>query len=541
MKYITATIDAGGKLVCNLDYYTDAEGKTQFFPLIQGSVNYYAFRLITNNLPDEWRDILQAQNNRWVIFQNTHLEDGKNTTAMPLTPVNDRGMVYLQAVIPSYILAKPGVLSITILFSLGETIKTLATVSQNESDFEPLRILPANDTLDKAILSGITIEDKTIYHQLIGTLLGGSNGQVLQKNSASGTMGYTWVDGSKLSQGIIFGGYVIPYKVKGTEGTEGTDTIYALAEITPSARTTIFGEGSTETQLILLNQASAGDRIDNILSRGWAQCTNMQFLARESVNSSDGLNASLNDYLVSDGEKWNIVPAVDKTVIERIVADSYVPWNYGSNAGDTEKTVNMVNISGNAGSANKVNNTLTIGTLKFDGSSDQTVESIDGALLTDKTIDSSKLADNVSEVYIPWKYGGGSEEAVQINISGNAGSANKVNNELTIGDQTFDGSQPVVISAQTLATLLDTYANAYIDTPNLRDLSVASGKIGKGAVVSDKLADGAVITRTLAKNAVTYDKLDGEGMKSRLLRIGTGNRAPEASDASSFDLWVQWF
>ena len=69
MKYITATIDAGGKLVCNLDYYTDSEGKTQFFPLIQSSVNYYAFRLITNNLPDEWRDILQAKNNRWVIFR----------------------------------------------------------------------------------------------------------------------------------------------------------------------------------------------------------------------------------------------------------------------------------------------------------------------------------------------------------------------------------------------------------------------------------------------------------------------------------------
>lgn len=538
MKYITATIDAGGKLVCNLDYYTDSEGKTQFFPLIQSSVNYYAFRLITNNLPDEWRDILQAQNNRWVIFQNTHLEDGKNTTAMPLTLVNDRGMAYLQAVIPSYILAKPGVLSITILFSLGETIKTLATVSQNESDFEPLRILPANDTLDKAILSGITIEDKTIYHQLIGTLLGGSNGQVLQKNSASGTMGYTWVDGSKLSQGIVFGGYITSYKV---EGAEGTSTIYALAEITPSARTTIFGEGSTETQLILLNQASAGDRINNILSRGWAQCTNIQFLARESVNSSDGLNVSLNDYLVSDGEKWNIVPAVDKTVIERIVADSYVPWNYGSNAGDTKKTVNMVDISGNAGSADKVNHFIDIAGAKFDGHEDIVVSSIKGEWLDDGSVKASKLNADVSNVYIPWGYDGGSQDAVKINISGNAGSANKVNNKLTIGEQMFDGSQPVVISAQTLATLLDTYANAYIDTPNLRDLSVASGKIDKGAIVSDKLADGAVITRTLAKNAVTYDKLDGEGMKSRLLRIGTGNRAPEASDASSFDLWVQWF
>ena len=533
MKYITATIDAGGKLVCNLDYYTDSEGKTQFFPLLQSSVNYYGFRLITNNLPDEWRDILQAQNNRWVIFQNTHLEDGKNTTAMPLTPVNDRGMVYLQAVIPSYILAKPGVLSITILFALGETIKQLSTVSQNESDFEPLRILPSNDTIDKAILSGITIEDKTIYHQLIGTLLGGSDGQVLQKNSASGTMGYTWVDGSKLSPGIIFGGYVAPYELEGT--------IYALAEITPSARTTIFGEGSTETQLILLNQATASDRINDILSRGWSQCTNMQFLVRKSVNSTDGLSASLNDYLVSDGEKWNIVPAVDKTVIERIVADSYVPWNYGSNAGDTKKTVNMVDISGNAGSANKVNCSLTIGPVKFDGSEDKTVESIDGAWLTAKTVDKEKLADDVSQVYIPWSYDGGSQDAVKINISGNAGTATKVKNQLEINGQFFDGSEAVTISAQTLATLLDTYASAYIDTSNLRDLSVASGKIGKGAVVSDKLANGAVGTNALADKGVTYAKLDGDGMKSRLLRIGTGNRAPEANDASSFDLWVQWF
>lgn len=538
MKYITATIDAGGKLVCNLDYYIDSEGKSQTFPLIQSSVNYYAFRLITNNLPDEWRDILQAQNNRWVIFQNTHLEDGKNTTAMPLTPVTDRGMLYLQAVIPSYILAKPGVLSITILFSLGETIKTLATVSQNESDFEPLRILPANDTIDKAILSGITVEDKTIYHQLIGTLLGGSDGQVLQKSSASGTMGYTWVDGSKLSQGIVFGGYVTSHNVK---GTDGTSTVYVLADITPTARTTIFGEGSTETQLILLNQASASDRIDGIISRGWAQCTNMQFLARESVNSNDGLNVSLNDYLLSDGEKWNVVPAVDKTVIERIVADSYVPWNYGSNAGDTEKTVNMVNISGNAGSADKVNHSLTIGPLAFDGSEDKTVESIDGSWLTAKTVTADKLADNVSDVYIPWNYSGGSQEAVEINIAGNAGSANKVNNKLEINGQFFDGSEAVTISAQTLATLLDAYAGAYIDTPNLRDLSVASGKIGKGAVISDKLASGAVVTSALADKAVTYAKLDGDGMRSRLLRIGTGNRAPTSSDASSYDLWAQWF
>ena len=530
MKYITATINSGGQLVCNLDYYIDSEGKTQFFPLIQNSVNYYAFRLITNNLPEEWKDILQASNNRWVIFQNTKLANDRNTTAMPLTPVTDRGMLYLQAVIPPYILALPGVLSITILFTLNDVTKTLATVSQNESDFEPLRILPANNSLDKAILNSLSIEDKSLYHQLIGILLSGSDGQVLQKNSASGTMGYTWVDGSKLSSGIIFGGYATPY-------TDDSGEVYVLAEITPTARTAIFGEGSTETQIILLNQATASDPINGIPTRGWSQCTNMQFLARESIVTGDGLNASVNDYLLSDGEKWNTITAVDKTMIEQIVADSYVPWNYGSNSSDTEKILNKINISGNAGSADKVNHSLTIGPMTYDGSSDQSVESIDGSWLTEGTVDKTKLASNVSEVYIPWSYGGGSTTAVKINIDGNAKTADKVNNMLTINTQTFNGSQPVTISASTLATLLDTYASAYIDTPNLRDLSVASGKIGKGAVVSDKIADGAVTSAKVS--GLSYSNV---GLNSsQVLKIGTGNRAPTSSDASSYNLWVQWF
>ena len=73
MKYITATISAGSKLVCNLDYYTNAEGKTDFYPLVQNSILYYRFRVITNNLSNEWKDILQAENDRWVVFKNTSL------------------------------------------------------------------------------------------------------------------------------------------------------------------------------------------------------------------------------------------------------------------------------------------------------------------------------------------------------------------------------------------------------------------------------------------------------------------------------------
>ena len=516
MKYITATINSGGQLVCNLDYYIDSEGKTQFFPLIQNSVNYYAFRLITNNLPEEWRDILQASDNRWVIFQNTKLADDRNTTAMPLTPVIDRGMLYLQAVIPPYILALPGVLSITILFTLNDVTKTLATVSQNESDFEPLRILPANNSLDKSILNSLSIEDKSLYHKLIGILLSGSDGQVLQKNSASGTMGYTWVDGSKLSSGIIFGGYVTPYTNKNGE-------IYVLADITPTARTAIFGEGSSETQIILLNQATSNDLINGIQTRGWSQCTNMQFLALKSIVTSDGLNASVNDYLLSDGEKWNTVTAVDKTMVEQIVADSYVPWNYGSNSSDTEKLLNKVNISGNAGSADKVNHTLTIGPLNFDGSEDKTVESINGSWLTEGTVDKTKLASNVSDVYIPWSYDGGSTTAVKINIDGNAKTADKVNKALSIAGKTYDGSAAVEVKASDLKTAL----KGQIGDEQIIDGSVATAKILNGAVTAAKIGAD-----------VTYSTIGLSASQVRTVYVGTAE--PSSSTGSDGDIYLTY-
>lgn len=80
-------------------------------------------------------------------------------------------MVYLQADIPSYVLSAPGYLSITVIFTYNG--KTMVTLSQDESDADPLRILPANNNLDMAILANMSVEDKTLYHKLIGLLAGG--------------------------------------------------------------------------------------------------------------------------------------------------------------------------------------------------------------------------------------------------------------------------------------------------------------------------------------------------------------------------------
>ena len=534
MKYITATISAGSKLVCNLDYYTNAEGKTDFYPLVQNSILYYRFRVITNNLSNEWKDILQAENDRWVVFKNTSLPYPIQTAALPLEAVNDRGMVYLQADIPSYVLSAPGYLSITVVFTYNG--KTMVTLSQDESDADPLRILPANNNLDMAILANMSVEDKTLYHKLIGLLAGGRQGQILMKDANAGNLSYKWADGSALTSSTYYAGTV--------RQIEDNSENYIIATIADTARGKITSLPENEDEVVLVNSAIPESSTQLIGSKeyivtGWDVWANGQFLV-SSPFSFGTLNLSTQDYLFSNGKEWLQLPAIDRSIVEQIVADSYVPWNYGSNAGDTKKTLNMVDISGNAGSADKVNHSIDIAGAKFDGHEDIVVSSIKGEWLDDGSVKASKLNADVSNVYIPWNYSGGSQEAVNIDIAGNAGSANKVNNKLTIFEQTFDGSQPVVISAQTLATLLDAYAGAYIDTPNLRDLSVASGKIGNGAVISDKLASGAVVTNALADKAVTYAKLDGDGMRSRLLRIGTGNRAPTSSDASSYDLWVQW-
>lgn len=119
---------------------------------------------------------------------------------------------------------------------------------------------------------------------------------------------------------------------------------------------------------------------------------------------------------------------------------------------------------------------------------------------------------------------------MNINITGNAKSADKVNNALSIAGKTYDGSMAIEVEASDLKTALKNQ----IGSEQIIDNSVTTVKIPNKAITEDKLADGAVTPTKVSGLSYTNVGLNS----SQVLRIGIGNRAPQASDASNFDLWI---
>lgn len=541
MKYITATISAGSKLVCNLDYYTNAEGKTDFYPLVQNSILYYRFRVITNNLSNEWKDILQAENDRWVVFKNTSLPYPIQTAALPLEAVNDRGMVYLQADIPSYVLSAPGYLSITVIFTYNG--KTMVTLSQDESDADPLRILPANNNLDKAILANMNVEDKTLYHKLIGLLAGGRQGQILMKDANAGNLSYKWADGSALTSSTYYAGTV--------RQIEDNSENYIIATIADTARGKITSLPENEDEVVLVNSAIPESSTQLIGSKeyivtGWDVWANGQFLV-SSPFSFGALNLSTQDYLFSNGKEWLQLPAIDRSIVEQIVSDSYVPWKYGTKMVDgveqedtsvAKKTLHRIDISGRANTATtamKTDGQLTVIGKAFNGSESVTItkdelqnyiDSIDNAyidsvnirdsvvgtrILADTQVTKKKLNADVADVYVPWNYSGTTKSAGNVNISGQAGS---VKNSLSIAGKTYNGSSAISVTADNIAVALDDVTSAYIDTDNIKNKAITGEKLSR----------------------VTYTNI---GLTSDQVRkITAGTAAP--SGGSDGDIYIQY-
>lgn len=547
MKYITATISAGSKLVCNLDSYTNSEGKTDFYPLIQNSILYYRFRVITNSLSNEWRDILQAENDRWVIFKNTSLPYPIQTAALPLEAISDKGMTYLQADIPSYVLSVPGYLSITVVFTYNG--KTMVTLSQDQSEADPLRILPTNNNLDRAILANMNVEDKTLYHKLIGQLAGGSQGQILVKDASAGNLSYRWADGSALTSSTYYAGTVREVDVSSEK--------YIIATIADTARSKMPALPDDEDEVVLVNKAIPESSTQLIAGKeypvaGWSTWANGQFLVVGAF-AFGSIALATNDYLFSNGKEWLQLPAIDRSIVEQIVADSYVPWKYGTKMVDgveqedtsvAKKTLHRVDISGRAATATtamKTNEQLTVIGKTFNGSENVTItkdelrnyiDSIDKAyidsvnirdsvvgtrILADTQVTKAKLNANVADVYVPWDYSGTAKSAGNVNISGQAGS---VKSSLSIAGKTYNGSSATSVASTDIATALDAVTSPYIDTANLRDKSVTAAKI--------------------ANSTLTYDKMSAN-MANRLYSIGIGTKDPNTDSSITTDLYIQYF
>ena len=134
-------------------------------------------------------------------------------------------------------------------------------------------------------------------------------------------------------------------------------------------------------------------------------------------------------------------------------------------------------------------------------------------------------------VYTPYYYDGKSSEELKL-VSGNLGHT------LTLGDQSFDGTEDVTVELGKLAgkdlVLQGDLAAGSVGTEELRANSVTADQLASESVTENKLKDSAVTSAKLADGAVTGAKLaDGAvtaGDHISVAKDGAGNFAVSAKD-----------
>lgn len=148
-------------------------------------------------------------------------------------------------------------------------------------------------------------------------------------------------------------------------------------------------------------------------------------------------------------------------------------WTTGITAGETGTTSNSATTNGNTFIKIKDNSTHR-GQIKLVGSGATSVSSDANGVITISSTDNNTTYGSMSlsegttgtatsnrvltaanlkgiiNAHAPTKTGGGASGSWGISITGNAASASKVNNKLTVGSKTYDGSAAVSIAASDL-------------------------------------------------------------------------------------------
>ena len=148
-------------------------------------------------------------------------------------------------------------------------------------------------------------------------------------------------------------------------------------------------------------------------------------------------------------------------------------WTTGITAGETGTTSNSATTNGNTFIKIKDNSTHR-GQIKIVGSGATSVSSDANGVITINSTDNNTTYGSMSvdegttgtattnrvltaanlkgiiNAHAPTKTGGGASGTWGISISGNAASASKVNNKLTVGSKSYDGSAAVTIAASDL-------------------------------------------------------------------------------------------
>src|SRR5210317_2258908 len=179
------------------------------------------------------------------------------------------------------------------------------------------------------------------------------------------------------------------------------------------------------------------------------------------------------------------------------------------------------NVSGNATSASKVNNTLTVGSYL-------TGDNFDGSAASTLAVDATST-NTVSKVVARDASGNFSAGTITASLSGNATSADQVNNTLTVGSyltgDNFDGSSDSTIAVD--ATDVNTASKVVA-----RD---ASGNFSAGTITATLSGTATQVSNTLTVGSyLTGDNFDGSSASTIAVDATSDNTASKvvARDAS---------
>lgn len=425
---INAELQKGGTLYCKISSYTGQNGSKIYNNIIQNCAQVYRFKLsLASDLSTDWTKLSSASS-RWVIFKNEKLPKALNTTAMPLEGLSQEGATYYTALVPSYILSEEGYLQCTVVFFTSDGAK-MATVSDASKD--TLRILPSQGDINYSDIVGI--ENDNVYASLLSTLMGGRSGQVLSRtDNSANNLGFQWIDVDSL-QSVNYCG-----------------TIVEVEEITCEAD----GSSSTYSCLKINNNSSFSGKLVPPIS----SLTTPIYFSNESTMESynyKGKNTSNIECYVF-GYK-------DINGDNSFLAMKDIKWAYTTG---TEE--------------------ITILDLKSGASLLNTSEGWESK----DPYSSKDLEDLIKTKCVTYSNEDKTQATVDIvgNVTGTATNAKKVENALTIGDNTYNGSKAITIG----------------------DKSVSGSIIKEGSMPADRLT-GTISKDRIGAGTISVDKLTFKG------------------------------
>ena len=289
----------------------------------------------------------------------------------------------------------------------------------------------------------------TDTHWITGLKVGASNTATANAAASNGSVYLNVLDNSTIRDS---------HKIVGSGATSVTSDANGVITISSTDNNTTYSAGAG------LTLSGTQFKHSNSVTAGTAQGDTNKTLTFGGTFTIPTITYDAQGHITSKGTTTMTMPANPNT-------DTH--WTTGITAGATGTTSNSATTNGNTFIKIKDNSTHR-GQIKLVGSGATSVSSNAEGVITISSTDNNTTYGSMSvsegttgtattnrvltaanlkgiiNAHAPTKTGGGASGTWGISISGNAASASKVNNKLTVGSKSYDGSAAVTIAASDL-------------------------------------------------------------------------------------------